>query len=175
MRYCLPVSSISGSFKSTTLDSHYPTITRYASGGVERLLANWTDGSTTPFIIEQDHHDVIMLLGGEPGKAETTDHPVSRLGVPSEFRLAEGYPNPFNPSTRVRFELPGPAFVSSVIFDDLGKEVVTLVESQYEKGYHSIVWDASTVASGVYYVRMIATGELGKVIYSKTNKLLLIK
>ena len=94
---------------------------------------------------------------------------VNMLNLPSEFRLSSAYPNPFNPSTTLDFELPIATDVSIVIYNLQGQVVSTLIEGTMELGYHSIVWDATQYASGVYLIQFIA-GE-----FSNTQKLMLIK
>jgi hypothetical protein len=81
--------------------------------------------------------------------------------IPAKFDLHQNFPNPFNPQTEIRFDLPEEAHVQVVIFDLLGREVRTLVDKDAKAGYHSIVWDGKdrsgqTVASGVYLYQMSA-------------------
>jgi hypothetical protein len=93
----------------------------------------------------------------------------------SAYKLHENYPNPFNPSTQFNFELPVDGNVFLAIYDVLGQQVAELVNANKESGYHTITWNAESQASGVYMARFIVTGEEGKVVYSKLNKLLLMK
>ncbi len=94
------------------------------------------------------------------------DHPVtdvkSSTGVPSTFAVQPNYPNPFNPSTVISFDLPAAADVSVVVYDLLGREVIRLVEGMREAGTHRVTWDAvahgGPVASGMYIVRVVARG-----------------
>ena len=73
---------------------------------------------------------------------------------PSGFQLDEAYPNPFNPTTTIRFELPGASQIELRILDMLGRPVATLVEGHVEGGPHVAVWDASNFPSGVYFVQL---------------------
>ncbi|MGA3286832.1 MAG: T9SS type A sorting domain-containing protein [Bacteroidota bacterium] len=68
--------------------------------------------------------------------------------------LWQNYPNPFNPSTTISFALPSSAFVTLKIFDNIGREIVTLISKELSKGFHSYLWNASNVSSGVYYYRL---------------------
>ena len=88
---------------------------------------------------------------------------------PDAYSIKAAYPNPFNPSTTLEFELPMETDVSIVIYNLQGQVVSTLIEGAMELGYHSIIWDASQFSSGVYFIQFIA-GE-----YSTTQKLMLIK
>jgi hypothetical protein len=78
--------------------------------------------------------------------------------LPTRFALLPNYPNPFNGSTVIRFELPEPEHVALQVFDLLGREVATLADNDYITGSHSITWDGSTqdgkiAYSGVYFIR----------------------
>jgi hypothetical protein len=72
----------------------------------------------------------------------------------SVFLLEQNYPNPFNPSTTIEYYIPAPGFVSIRVFDVLGREVTTLVDDEKGVGRHSVVFNASNLASGVYYYRL---------------------
>ena len=73
--------------------------------------------------------------------------------VPTDFSLNQNYPNPFNPSTQIRYTLPQhfKGNVVLTVFDVLGKKVTTLVDQQQSGGDFSVSWNASSVASGVYF------------------------
>ncbi len=89
--------------------------------------------------------------------------------VAKEYALEQNYPNPFNPATTIKFSLVQAENVQLKIFDLLGNEVETLVNSKLDAGKHSITWNASRYASGIYFCRMVA----GK--YSAVQKMLLMK
>ncbi len=89
--------------------------------------------------------------------------------LPKEFALLPAYPNPFNPVTNIRLSLPIDSKVSLYIYNMQGREVSTLIDGNMDAGYHSIVWDANSYASGMYFVKMIA-GE-----FVNTQKLMLVK
>ncbi len=79
--------------------------------------------------------------------------------VPLAFHLEQNYPNPFNPSTTIAFELPSTGNVTLKIYDLLGREVGTLLnEEPLESGTQEIVFDARTLASGVYFYRVVVNG-----------------
>jgi hypothetical protein len=96
-----------------------------------------------------------------------------------EYALLPSYPNPFNPSTTIKFTLPVDATVKLTIYDVLGREVVTLVDDYIEAGSHSAIWDARssgrTLSSGFYFMRLEASDLLGRALYTKSGKLLLTK
>ncbi|MBM2846897.1 MAG: hypothetical protein HW407_2209 [Bacteroidetes bacterium] len=88
---------------------------------------------------------------------------------PSEFSLMQNYPNPFNPTTTISYTLPvgGTVFLKVVALD--GREVATLVQENQSVGEHSVRFDASHLASGVYVYRLQLGG------FVQTKKLLLLK
>jgi hypothetical protein len=95
--------------------------------------------------------------------------------LPREYVVHANYPNPFNPSTQINFDLPEPAQVSLIVFDILGRKVSELASGMFEAGFHSKIWNASGVATGVYFARFTATDANGNMKLSKVNKLLLAK
>lgn len=85
------------------------------------------------------------------------------------FTLEQNYPNPFNPSTVIRYSIPSDCAVLLKIFDLLGNEVTTLVNTQMKKGVHEVTFDGSRFTTGVYFYRITADK------FNSTKKLLLIK
>ncbi len=87
---------------------------------------------------------------------------------PTEYSISN-YPNPFNPTTTINYQLPENGFVTIKVYDMLGKEIATLVNENKSAGYYKINFDASKLTSGVY----IYTINAGK--YSQSKKMLLMK
>jgi hypothetical protein len=84
---------------------------------------------------------------------------VDRNGaIPSEFSLSQNYPNPFNPTTNIQFAVPQAGPVSLRVYDVLGREVALLVDDVLKPGYYTARFDGHTLASGVYFYRLIAGG-----------------
>ncbi len=90
-------------------------------------------------------------------------------GCPSEYALEQNYPNPCNPSTVIRYQLPVEAHVTLKIFNILGEEVASLVDERQEGGYKSVLFDGDKFPSGVYLYKIRAGS------YSATKKLLLVR
>lgn len=73
---------------------------------------------------------------------------------PLGYKLSQNYPNPFNPVTNIQFHVPEYCFVSLRVFDVFGKEVQTLINGYVQPGYHRVEFDASHLASGIYYYQL---------------------
>ena len=94
--------------------------------------------------------------------------------LPQGFALEQNFPNPFNPSTTIRYELPEEAMVNVTIYDMLGRQVKTLINKTQDAGYKSVIWDATNdygkpVSAGIYLYQ-IQAGE-----YIRTKKMVLLK
>jgi Secretion system C-terminal sorting domain len=74
--------------------------------------------------------------------------------VPGAFTLAQNYPDPFNPSTTIRYGLPHTSNVSLTVFNTLGQQVALLQHGEQEAGYHEVRFDGSGLSSGVYFYRI---------------------
>jgi N-acetylmuramoyl-L-alanine amidase/Fe-S cluster assembly iron-binding protein IscA len=88
----------------------------------------------------------------------------------TDFALLQNYPNPFNPKTTIVYSLKESATVTLTVYNQLGQTVKVLVSKKQLAGSHKVVWDASNLASGIYYYRLQA----GKG-FVKTKKLVLLK
>jgi hypothetical protein len=89
--------------------------------------------------------------------------------IPTEFTVAQNFPNPFNAKTRINFTVPKEANVNIAVYNVAGQLVENMDLGRMNAGYQSIVWDASDVASGVYFYRVVAGDQ------SKTLKMTLLK
>ncbi|MFA6233890.1 MAG: T9SS type A sorting domain-containing protein [Bacteroidota bacterium] len=143
------------------IDANWP-VNAYAGWGDARIqnspgLSAWYRG-------EMHKPKYIHLpASGPTGVAET--NPAAR-----SIRLHSNYPNPFNPSTTIRFELPRSMQVTLVISDALGRDVRRIINGQiHAAGEHTVVFDASALPSGVYNYRLIADGAV------KIKRMLLLR
>ena len=94
--------------------------------------------------------------------------------VPLSYSLSQNYPNPFNPETAIHFSIKEKNEVSLVIYDILGKEIIKIVQSHMDPGFHKVIWDGSSasgsvVSSGIYFYR-ITSGD-----YVNQKKMMLIR
>jgi hypothetical protein len=95
--------------------------------------------------------------------------PTGKPELPDHFALRQNFPNPFNPTTTIEYELPLRTMVTLRIYDLLGQKVATLAEEVEEGGYKRIEWDASGFPSGIYFYRINA-GD-----FMETRKLVLLR
>jgi hypothetical protein len=89
--------------------------------------------------------------------------------VPVSFSLHQNFPNPFNPSTTIRFDVPKTSLVKITIFDAAGRELEVLANEELAAGKYAADWDASKYSSGVYFFNFSADG------FSETKKMVLAK
>jgi hypothetical protein len=89
--------------------------------------------------------------------------------IPKQYTLAQNYPNPFNPATTISFSIPEASVVTLRVYDVLGNEVATLHRGFLAAGNYKFDWNASTLASGVYYYRLTTDK------FTQTKKMLLLK
>ena len=126
----------------------------------------------------------VSYLHANPGVAPTkivATH-VPEAVVPREYKLYQNFPNPFNPTTTIQFDLPVQSLVTLKVYNILGQEVATLFDrDQMDEGMVHAQFNANSYASGVYFYRLIATPlastEEGVVMheYIQTTKMVLIK
>jgi hypothetical protein len=96
--------------------------------------------------------------------------------IPDAYRLAENFPNPFNPATVIRYALSSQSAVRLTVLDLLGREVATLVNEMEDPGEYSARWDASAAASGVYFYRLTAVPLSGhERAFESSKKMLFIR
>ncbi|MBU8920687.1 MAG: T9SS type A sorting domain-containing protein [Bacteroidales bacterium] len=121
-------------------------------------------------ICDYDSLTMIAMYMGDLSKRDTfvqVVHATEMTGdpdlpeLPEQYTLEQNHPNPFNPNTEIRYSLPEGGRVLIEIFDVSGRRIVVLVDEHQEAGYRSIDWDGrssdgSSVASGIYFYRMIA-------------------
>ena len=86
--------------------------------------------------------------------------------MPEKYVLSQNYPNPFNPTTNIEFQIPNGGFVTLKVFDLLGKQVRTLLNTAMNAGSYRVTFDGNGLSSGMYFYRL----QCGN--FSSTKKLL---
>ena len=89
--------------------------------------------------------------------------------VPGSFALSQNFPNPFNPTTKIKFQIPKSGLIKLIIYDALGREVQTLVNEQLSPGTYQADFDGTNLSSGIYYYKLESAD------YTETKKMVLIK
>lgn len=140
-----------------------------ASG--ERYPVSANESLTLPYRLSVEGRRYRLLVGSENFIENYEGGPAA---VPDRFELYQNEPNPFNPETAIRYDLPVPGHVRLEIFNILGQKVVTLVDRHMDAGAHRVIWngtdrDGNTVASGIYLYRLSAGTETAR------RKMMLLK
>jgi hypothetical protein len=91
------------------------------------------------------------------------------INAPADFTLSQNFPNPWNPTTNIQYQLPVNSMVTIKVFDALGKEMATLVNEFKPSGSYEITFNSKGLSSGVYYYQMKAGN------FIETRKLILLK
>lgn len=125
-----------------------------------KVIAMDTDSLTTESPVQTF---VVGYVATEPEAA-----------IPIKFGLHDNYPNPFNPTTTIRYDLPEPSQVHLTIYNQLGQPIRTLVSGEKSAGYQSVVWDGRNnagqqVGTGIYFYQ-IRAGE-----FTQNRKMILLK
>ena len=148
-------------------NSHIETLSNYYDNTIKLVSYNpfneVFDGHVIEYIfedgkylIEEDIHLTIASPLGEEFDVTTNFNGSISYISPTAFKLHDVYPNPFNPSTQVSFTLPQDDYVSLHVFNVKGEHVDTIHEGYQLEGAHSYTWNASSLSSGVYYIKMIS-------------------
>lgn len=134
------------------------------------------DSSDPDAIIWPDSYEVAAVEWKTPTTLDFEAPPQYGLGTsiedrgfetPNEFTLFNNYPNPFNPTTNISFNLPGSEFVELSVYNVLGQKVATLLNQQMTAGTHTVAFNARNLASGVYIYQIRA----GSFVQNKTMML----
>jgi hypothetical protein len=117
---------------------------------------------------------LLFLITDSTGASWTKSVIVSYVG-PKVYKLEQNFPNPFNPSTMIYYDLPQESHVRIMVYDILGREVRSLVDEQESAGYQKVRFDVQGVASGVYIYRMQAHPLKGGKTFSDVKKMVVLK
>ena len=109
------------------------------------------------------------VLFGDTTNVITSVFDVEPFSYVQDYNLYQNFPNPFNPTTTLGYSIPTNNFVTIKLYDVLGNEVITLVNEQKQAGKYEMLYNASNLASGVYYYQINA-GD-----FTQTRKLMLMK
>ena len=137
------------------------TAPRWATDQVQyRMRTKATNNAYSPY-------SNIVSSQGVSYYQQKISKPVVEL--PQEFSLAQNFPNPFNPTTEIAYNIKEPVFVTLKVFNSLGQEVVDLVNETQQPGFYSLKLNASKLPSGIYYY-VIQAGN-----FNSVKKMILMK
>jgi len=161
------------------IDSVEGTETQYIDWGIQSLESQTLTDSVQYRIRGRDntgklsgYSDVVTSLI-DPRTIEKLSAQQERK--PTVYDMHKNYPNPFNPTTVIKYQLPDDGFVVLQVFDILGRVVATLVNEHQEAGYYTATFDGQNISSGVYFTRLAVRDILGSVLFTKTGKVVLAK
>lgn len=114
-----------------------------------------------------DYGNKIGALVAKLGSSDSAENkePI----IPAEYKLYQNYPNPFNPVTTIKYDIVKVEDVKLAVYDILGREVATLVNTRQQPGSYEVNWDASGFASGIYFYTLTSGN------FMETKKLILLK
>jgi hypothetical protein len=110
-----------------------------------------------------------LAHGDQLGNCVDNNSQIITAEFPKEYKLHVNYPNPFNPKTSIRYDIPYSCKVTIKIFDVMGREVSALVNEQLEPGFYEVEWNASGYSSGIYFYNITTD------TFTETKKMILIK
>lgn len=99
----------------------------------------------------------------------------AEVGAPTEYKLNQNFPNPFNPSTTIKYSIPAEGFVRLSVFNSIGQELEVLVSEFQTSGTYEILWTADSYSSGIYFYQMEVSDSDGKVASKQMKKLVYMK
>ena len=171
----LVVSQVLGSGGIFGVDVTSFTVDVGSAQGVNISFSPQTQGDYTGWIrfVSNDPVNDTLSVYVE-GSAKQVTGIAEGEGLPTTFGVSPNYPNPFNPTTTIKYQLPQTSDVKLAIYNALGQRVRTLVDARIEAGYHSAEWDGrndagAQVASGIYIYRFSADN------YLRVQKMILMK
>ena len=97
------------------------------------------------------------------------------VSIPIEFGLNQNYPNPFNPTTTIDFSIAEKGITSLLVYDLRGRIVENIINEELSPGLYSYGFNGTSLSSGVYFYKLMVKNSNGSLVYSQTNKLILMK
>jgi hypothetical protein len=138
-------------------------------------IQNYTRLNPTYYLDNVRFVPPTLAAAAMPGGGATGPVPASLIEAPQAFALMQNFPNPFNPTTQIGYQLTQQAFVTLRVYNVLGSEVSRLVEAEQVAGSHTAMWNAGNQASGIYFARLTVTNADGKRLYQQMMRMLLAK
>ena len=167
--------------KNVSVEFHnLPTWLRFKSSSttIKSIAAGASGDAEFVFSIDKkapvgNDTTVTAAISTADGQSWTKDIKIS-VSAPKDYKLYDNFPNPFNPSTKIGFDLPKTSHVKLTIYDIVGREVAQVADADYPAGYTELTWsginkNGNLVSSGVYFYR-ISTDQ-----WTKVKKMMMVK
>jgi len=181
----LQLSNISLTESASNLEVKLIKNSKYLNfNQTEKIIENINQGTETEaaFTFDVDYNignveaDTIEFVITDNKSVYLTKQFILQYSVPTEYKLEQNFPNPFNPTTKIRFSIPNVTLsevegsrVQIKVFDVLGKEVAALVNEEKPAGKYEVEFDARNLSSGVYFYQL-RSGD-----FIQTNKMILLR
>jgi hypothetical protein len=163
VRFKLSTADNSYSWEYGKMDDNALATKTFNSFGIALNAGNAATGITLT--------DVKVDLGPGISVGVETSEPL----LPKVYAISQNYPNPFNPSTMIKYDLPMNSHVTLVVYDILGRAVAKLVDGIQQANSYAIQWNAASMSTGVYFLRIDARSLDGSKDFTAIKKLLLMK
>ena len=131
------------------------------------IYVGGTVNTSENYVEANNIHEVGLFAFADPDSITNVDSDVE--GLVNEFKLEQNHPNPFNPTTTIRFSLPQATQLKINIYSIIGEQVATIAEGTYEAGYHKVTFNEKNLPSGTYIYRLESND------FIQVKKMILIK
>ena len=171
------IGTSTGLYSTTILNGGNTTWVQEGSNIIGNVIVQALDARTSDHTVAAATHGRGIFYGTPDGIDG-----VNKNSLTGSFDLSQNYPNPFNPTTTIKYTISslsqfssskeigtGKEFITLKVYDVLGKEVTTLVNKEQKPGTYQITFDASNLASGIYYYTLKTNN------FSKTRKMILLR
>ncbi|MCX6150068.1 MAG: C25 family cysteine peptidase [Ignavibacteriales bacterium] len=147
---------------------------------LNEIIKNNTDNSLDYQLALDELNSLPDLNNNQPRSRNVEKPDLTKSEIPNEYNLLGNFPNPFNPSTTLKYALPKVSNVELKIYDLMGREIKTLVSGNFTAGYKEVVWDGRNssgeqVSSGIYLYRLVAKSLMDGKTFEKSAKLIMMK
>jgi len=132
-------------------------------------------GTYTITALNGSYQRVVTVGAGQVVNADPPTGIAENQVEVNDFSLSQNFPNPFNPSTSIRFEISTRSYVQLKVYDLLGSEVATLVDGERGEGIYNEYFNADNLPSGVYVYSLIVQSAEGKNIFRENKKMILLR
>jgi len=131
-------------------------------------------GNNVTFKVYDASEGVLVDMNLTEGESVWTNNTMtivsmSDVALPTELSLSKAYPNPFNPSTSISYDVPSDMSISLAVYDVRGRMVAELANGMKEAGRYDVIWNAENHSSGIYFMQLVAGNTM------KTQKMMLVK